>query len=401
MAARTETAAHPGPGPATIDAEELLRELARFRSFLTTNERLRGLRDQVRNRLSPTLRDEVYREHSMVLYRYRRPLAQATHAAQDRKATHAARPTHAAQSAARPLATPVLVVPSLVNKPWVLDMLPGESFVQAMLDRGADVFMLEWGEPTPGQRRYGLGRYLDTYLGRAVRRVLRTTGARDLTLAGYCLGGSLALLYAACDADRLVRNLVTMVAPVNFEDSGLLSWWSREEHFDADRVVDAYGNVPSSFFSSSFPWLVPTAHLAKMRQLYDRHGDEQWLESFLALDIWITENTPFPGEVYRELIRNGYQRNVLAKSGAWPLGGERLARLADVKASVLNLAAKYDHICPAESCTVLQDLVGTRDCTTREYATSHLGIALGKDVLGNQTTEYWDDLGAWLRSHDE
>ena len=390
------------PTETEFDVDALKQEFARFQSFLASNEQLKEQREQVRTRLAPTPRDEVYREHSVVLYRYRRPEPSTDQPEPgDRgESGDRAEPATLQGINARPrLATPVLIVPSLVNKPWVMDLLPGESFVQAMIDRGADVFLLEWGEPTPGQRRFSLDTYLQTYLGRAVRRVLRATGAKDLTLAGYCLGGTLALLHAARDDARLVRNLITMVAPVNFDDRGLLSWWSRAEHFDVDRVVDAYGNIPASFFSSSFPWLVPTAHLTKMRTLYDRHGDERFMESFLALDIWITENTPFPGEVYRDFIRDGYQHNVLVKEGSWPMAGGE-ARLANVQASVLALAAKFDHISPSESCTVVKDMIGSADCTVREYPAAHLGIALGKDVLGNATTRYWDEIADWLRERD-
>jgi polyhydroxyalkanoate synthase len=119
----------------------------------------------------------------------------------------------------------------------------------------------------------------------------------------------------------------------------------------------------------------------------------------MALDIWATENTPFPGEAYRQIIKLGYQKNVLRKTGEWNLG-ERVARLANVKMPVLNLAAKFDHISPVESCTILTDLVGSRDTTTKSYDASHLGIALGKDIKGVPTTEYWDDLATWLRAHD-
>ena len=355
----------------TLDVEAIQREYARILSFLDTSIQLKERREQVRARIAPTPRMEVFREHGVVLYRYVR----------QRPAT---------------VPVPMLIIPSFVNKPFIMDFLEGESFVAAMLERGLDVFMLEWGDPTPGQRHWGFDDYLGTYLGRAVRRVLRTTAARHLTLAGYCLGGVVATLHAARDEDRRIRNLVTMVAPANFVDHGLLSWWARKEHFDIDKIVDTYGNMPASFFSSSFPWLLPNAYLTKMRTLYDRHTDDSFLDSFLALDLWGSENTPFPGQVFRELITFGYQQNVMMKDGVWPLG-DQPARLADIRASVLVMSAQYDHIAPSASCAALEGLVGSDDCTAIEVPTSHLGIALGKDATGASTPRYWDDLVAWLR----
>lgn len=359
----------------TLDTQALLEEYGKFATFMAESKELTALREEVRNhRIAPTPRDLLYREHSVAVYRYRRD-----------------KPPR--------LTTPMLVVPSLVNKPFVMDMLEGESFVGAMLERGLDVFIIEWGEPTPGQKRLSLDHYVNHYLGRAVRRIQRLTGAGGVTIAGYCLGGSLSLLHAACDGGERVRNLITMVTPVNFEDRGMLSWWSKKEHLNIDKVVDTYGNVPADFFSSSFPWLVPTASLVKARTVFERHQDRKFMESFMALDIWATENTPFPGEAYRQIIKLGYQENVLRNTGEWNLG-ERVARLADVKMPVLNLAAKYDHISPVESCTILGELVASRDTTTKTYDASHLGIALGKDIKGVPTTEYWDDIATWLRAHD-
>lgn len=356
------------------DATAIAEEYAKFCKFLGSNETMKAAREEVRTRMGQTPRDEIFREHSVTLYRYRR-----------------------SRPASRRL--PLLVIPSLVNKPVIMDLLPDQSFVGAMLERGLDVFMLEWGEPTPGQKHLTLDYYVNHYIGRAVRRILRLTGAPGLSLAGYCLGGSLALVAAACDGGRSVHNLITMVTPANFEDRGLLSWWSKEEHFDIDKVVDTYGNVPADFFSSSFPWLVPTSSLTKMRTLYERHEDEKFMESFLALDIWITENTAFPGEVYRQIIKYGYQQNVLVKKGAWPLD-EGEARMADVRMPVLNLAADYDHISPVESCTMLPSILPNAACTSKSYPAGHLGIALGKDILGNHTEDYWHTVGDWLADHD-
>ena len=354
----------------TLDVEAIQQEYAKILNFLDASTHLKERREQVRARIAPSPRTEVFREHGVTLYRYER----------QRPAT---------------LPVPMLIIPSFVNKPFIMDFLENESFVAAMLERGLDVFILEWGDPTPGQRRWGFDVYLRTYLDRAVRRVLRATGAEQLTLAGYCLGGVVATLHATRDADRRIRNLVTMVSPTNFVDHGLLSWWARKEHFDIDRIVDTYGNMPASFFSSSFPWLLPGAYLTKMRTLYDRHADDRFLESFLALDIWGTENTPFPGQVFRELISLGYQQNVLIKDGTWPLENGP-ARLAEIRASVLVMSAQYDHIAPSASCAALEGLVGSDDCTAIEYPTSHLGIALGKDATGASTPQYWDDLVAWL-----
>lgn len=352
------------------DAHEVWAEYRRIQEYLSSLPELAKLREEATARVAPTPRDELYRENSLAVYRYRR----ATPATQPR---------------------PLLVVPSLVNRPWIMDLLPGESFVQGMLDRGFDVFMIEWGDPNEGQRTLDLEHYLKVYLHRAVRRIRRKTGAAKVDLAGYCLGGTLALLYTALDKGEQIGRLVTMVAPVGFEDDGLLSWWAHKDHFDVDKIVDAHGNVPADFFSSSFPWLVPTAKLRNLRMMYEKHKDQSFMLSFLALDAWLADQLDFPGTVYRELIKHGYQENCLVTTGAWPLTNET-ASLKDLASPTLALAAGYDHVAPGGSCTLLTELAPKGLCQAEELPTGHLGIALGKTGRGEHTEDYWDRVGAFL-----
>jgi len=190
-----------------------------------------------------------------------------------------------------------------------------------------------------------------------------------------------------------------MVTAVNFHDAGLLSWWSREEHFNVDKIVDSFGNVPAEFFARSFPWLIPTANFKKARAVYENQQDRPFLESLLALDIWGNDNTAFPGQVYRELMKTGYQENTLVKNKAWRLDDENAA-MADVTMPILNLAAQYDHISPATSCTRLSQMAGSKDCTERVLPTGHLGIALGKNALNQHTPVYWDEIVEWLAERD-
>ncbi len=325
-------------------------------------------------RVGQTPRDMIYREHSVTVHRYRR----------DTPAT---------------VKTPFLLVYSLVNRAYVMDLLEGESFVEALLQRGLDVYLMEWGEPNRGQSHLTLGYYVKHYLHRAVRRVLRHAGTDKLTLAGYCLGGTLALLYSALDRGERVANLITMVTPIDGEHEGVLSWWSRPENLDVDQLVDSFGNIPAEFFASSFPWLVPTANMKKLRALYDRHEDPEFLDSLLALHMWGQDNTSFPGEVYREVMKQGYQENTLMKNGGWCLDGE-WARLEDVRMPVLNLAASYDHLSVPESVACLSPLVGSDDCTEKSLPTGHLGIAFGKDARNQHTPDYWDEIASWVKDRD-
>lgn len=359
-----------------VNVEEIQQEYQKIVKFMGSHDKFQDLREKARKCLNPTPRELLYREHSVSLYYY--PPKEGVEAKVQR---------------------PLLVVPSLVNKPCIMDLFEGESFITGMLERGVAVYMLEWGEPTPGQKKSSLYQYLKQYLGRAVRRTRRHAGSDKVYLAGYCLGGTLSVLYSALDRGKQIAGLCTMVTPLNFHDKGLLSWWAKEEHFDVDKIVDSYGNIPADFFASSFPWLVPTASIKKAKTLMNKQEDEAFLINFLALDIWLTENIDFPGEVYREVIKKGYQKNVLTNEKSWKFEEEE-ARLSDINFPVLNMVAQYDHVSPADSCAVLEDLLDNANVETASYPGGHLSFALGRDVRNKHTSVYWDKIAGWLESID-
>jgi len=347
-----------------------IQEYQDTKNFLQSLGRFQALREKARKMLSPTPRKLLYQEHSTSVYKYVSP--------QNLKANR-----------------PVLIVPSLINKPCLMDLLEGESFIGGLVERGFQVYMLEWGERIEGQKNITLERYLNGYLKRACRRAAMDAGTDGVHLAGYCLGGTVCTIFAGLDRGELVKSLTTMVTPLNFHDRGLLSWWAREEHFDVDKLVDTWGNIPADFFSHSFPWLVPTAQLKKMRTLKAKQEDEEFLLRFMALDIWITENIDFPGEVYREIIKNGYQKNLLAIEGRWPFeGGDSL--LSEIRIPVLNMVSEFDHVSPPESCALVENLLVNAECRTRVHKTGHLGFALGKDKKNQPTGIFLDEISQWI-----
>lgn len=351
---------------------EALRQMS---SLVQSTPRIAKLREEARALMGSTPADIVYKEHSLTLKRFRRP-----------------------EGVAPAGRLPLILVPSLVNRSDILDLLPGESMAEWLVAQGHDVFLVDWGEANPGQRCLKLDDYVDHYIDRAIRRVLRITRAPRVHALGYCLGGTLLTLYLASRKDAPVATFIAMATPVNFVDRGMLSWWSRREHFDVDKIVDTFGNVPDIFFRSTFPWIVPTGNIRKLKTIADKHGDDAFLKSFLALDLWITENVPFPGEAYRQLIRELYQENRLIEDTMLISG--RTARLADLSTPLLAFVARHDHVAPCESCQTLYDRVGSKRRELALIEAGHLGPALGRDARGKRTDEFWKTLDRWLRTED-
>ena len=120
---------------------------------------------------------------------------------------------------------------------------------------------------------------------------------------------------------------------MRFHDDGLLSRWTRSPAFDIDSLVAATGNVPWQLMQAAFQLLRPTLPLSKTVSLLDKAWDDRFLEGFLALERWGSDNVSFPGEAYRRYVQELYRGDALA-NGTFTLSG-RPVRLGALKCPTL------------------------------------------------------------------
>jgi polyhydroxyalkanoate synthase len=289
----------------------------------------------------------------------------------------------------RPAPVPLLVVPSLLYRYSILDLAPGASLVGYLIERGIDVYLLDWGTPGREDRYVTFDHYITGYLRRAVQRVRNRSGEQRINLLGYSLGGTMTAIFTALYG-RYVNSLVQMVAPINFHDDGLLSQWLRKGRFNVDLVVDTLGNMPLDLMRASFRMLKPTAQIAQKITVATQLGDSQMVRDFMALQSWILDDMPYFGEAYRKYIKECYQENYLIQ-GKLLIDGARVD-LSRIDCPLLTIVAADDPICPPPSAAVLNELVSTIDKEVLELPGGHIGALAGS----NAVNDLWPKLTSWL-----
>lgn len=287
--------------------------------------------------------------------------------------------------------TPVLVVPSLINRHYVLDLTPGKSFIEDMVARGHDVYLVDWGTPGPEDRDLDFDEICDRYLGRAIRRTAGHAGTSRVHVLGYCLGGTLAVIHAAVHPERFA-SLVTLAAPIDFEKAGIMHDWANARRFDVDVLVDALGNVPWQLMHGAFQWLRPTLPLLKAVTLVDRVWDDEYLDGFLALERWGNDGVSFPGECYRRYITELYRGNALI-GDRFRLGGVPV-RLERITCPTLVVTFERDHIVPEPCSRVLVDRIGSVDRQQLSLQGGHVGSVVSRKAAASlwpQLSRWWSD----------
>ncbi len=292
-------------------------------------------------------------------------------------------------SAQRRYSTPILLVPSLINRWYVLDLGSGRSLIEWLVAQGHDVFCIDWGTPTAEDRYLTWDDFAGRYIGRAVRHASRYGSTGQVHLLGYCLGGTLTVSYTAAFPQH-VRTLLALAAPIDFDHAGIMAQWTRVPTFDVAALLEAFGNVPWPLMQASFNMLRPTLRAAKTVALLDRAWDDEFLEAFLATEHWGNDNVSFPGACYGRYIEELYRRNKLM-TGGFTVSG-RPAELSQIKCPTLALAFADDNIVPLPSAAPLIDRIASTDKQLVVQQGGHVGAVVSRKAvtrLWPTMSEFW------------
>ena len=289
---------------------------------------------------------------------------------------------------------PYLIVPWLgISRPYVLDLLPGNSMIEYLANQGHDVYLLDWGEIAEEDRELGFEEAVFNIIPRAIEQVLETSGARDITLNGLCLGGTLGACYLALNPDAPVRNFVAVVAPIDFDQGGMFRVWLDQRHFPADLIVERYGGLPASLMGTGFKMLRPTLEAQAMAGLWANAQRPGYIESYKAMNRWANDFIGMPGRFFSQLAKDLYGSNRLVR-GEFVLNGQTVD-LKRIVQPLLVAAASQDYIVPSPAAEGLMNAVGSADKEFVELPGGHISVFSGRQA--HQTL--WPRINEWVLTH--
>jgi poly(3-hydroxyalkanoate) synthetase len=283
---------------------------------------------------------------------------------------------------------PVLVVPSLVNRAYVLDLAPGASFLRWLAANGARPLLLDHGWPDEGERRFTLTDHIAGRIMRAAGAAAALAG-RPPVLAGYCMGGTMAVA-AAAQHPAAFAALAAFAAPWDFHaaDGGaqgaslaaLLPVLEPLLAFDSTLPVDA--------LQALFAALDPYAIAEKYRGFAGLDPASERARRFVALEDWLNDGMPLAAPVARECLAEWYGANAPAR-GAWRVAGLPVDPRAITIPAFVAIPAR-DRIVPPESAEPLAAALPR--AATHRPAAGHIGMVAGHSA----ERALWQPFMRWL-----
>jgi polyhydroxyalkanoate synthase len=288
---------------------------------------------------------------------------------------------------------PLLLVYALINKPFIFDLAPGRSFIEYMLEEGFDVYLLDWGEPGTEDKNLLFDEYVTAYLSRAVRKMLRYSGAKEFSMLGYCIGATLAVVYAAIYPEIPLRNLILLTAPIDFSNQpeGSMAVWLQEGRVDIDELVNTMGNVPGEMIALWAKLLKPMENfLGSYVTLFKQMGNPTAVRGWQSINRWVEDVIPLSGGAFRQFVVEYLRGNELIR-GKHEINGETV-KLSNIKAALLNIVAQYDHLVSQSQSESIMEMVSSEDKELRIIPSTHVGIMVSRRAK----FKLWPELAAWL-----
>jgi len=282
---------------------------------------------------------------------------------------------------------PVIVIPSLINRHYILDLSEERSFIRWLAGEGFSPFVVDWGMPSRSERSFSIGDYVKR-LDHILRWVADSANCRSVSVIGYCMGGMLAMGMSLRNVAKIDK-LVLLATPWNFHDEGFAYANAMATLYSAlEPCIELVEELPSDVLQICFNALDPL--LVERKFVSFSHKDPGTSESsaFVAIEDWVNDGVPLVTSVARECAYDWYGNNSPAR-GEWKIDGHAMNPAFFDKPALVVVPANDRIVTPASASALGKILP---QATFLEPAAGHVGMLVGRSARKT----LWKPVAKWL-----
>ncbi|MCB9991282.1 MAG: alpha/beta fold hydrolase [Rhodospirillales bacterium] len=296
--------------------------------------------------------------------------------------------------AAKKTVASILLVPSLINKSSILDLLPERSFLRWLAGQGIDAYLLDWGKPVQDEMLHNIDDLVAHKLCAAIEQIAaqnRVPGKEKIHALGYCMGGTLLAAAAMVQPDFLC-SIICLASPWDFHAGDQdLSDQVRMGTASALQAIADQNLLPTDWIQSVFAAVNADRAQQKFSDFSALDNDSEKARLFVAVEDWLNDGVDLPGGLAQTCVVDWYCRN-LPGQGRWNVAGQTMD-LSRLTLPALIVASTNDRLVSQESSLAMAGLMPHAD--TMEPSSGHIGMMTGSKARA----QVWEPLAAWVKDH--
>lgn len=283
----------------------------------------------------------------------------------------------------------ILLIPSLINAASIFDLCQERSFASFMAQQGFRIYLLDWGNTAKNDAGLNLDAAITERLLPAIKAACSDAGD-CITLAGYCMGGTLSLAASALEPER-IKEVVLLAAPWDFRaGNNILSDRVREWAPAAMMQIEQKGAMSSLWTQTLFATLDPAGSSKKFARFAEMDQNCSEARIFVAVEDWLNEGLDIAQGIARDVLQKWFALNAPAK-GEWAVD-RKIIDPSALKAPVMLVASSGDRLVPFESSDALGRAMQKENISRLELDCGHIGLIAGSRAV----QDVWSPIARWL-----
>lgn len=287
--------------------------------------------------------------------------------------------------------TPLLLIYSLINRPYIFDLRPGRSMVEYLCNQGFDVYLIDWGYPSEEAALLTLEDIVTKTIHRFVQVIKRKHELNKIDVLGYCMGATFAVMYGGYHPES-INKMILLTPPLGKDEGGLLQKIATK--IDWRGKISHSGVISGRFLKNVFNTIKPVGAIKKERDFWSNYDKETFLEGFLPVEKWGNDTPDIPGQVFFEFLDICFSRDELKKNKIRL--GDTSIDTARINFPVLSVAAQHDWIIPSSSLETVKKVMPNAQAETYLLPGGHIGLVIGRTASG-----LWNKMIDFLREPSE
>ncbi|PIR37680.1 MAG: hypothetical protein COV35_09310 [Alphaproteobacteria bacterium CG11_big_fil_rev_8_21_14_0_20_39_49] len=283
----------------------------------------------------------------------------------------------------------VIFIPSLINKSYILDLSEKRSFIRYLKKNGINSYLVDWGEPEQDELGFDLDDYIVGRLDKIIDHV-RKVSKKPIILAGYCMGGLLAIASALRNSEK-VNALGLFATPWDFHSDDFQRVNLDDKGAEAlEQIINSSGKIPAGIIQSMFYYLHPESVQHKFENFFSFINDESSdIEEFMAIEHWVNDGISMPSKVAKTCFIDWVHKNNVSNL-KWKVGGNAVDP-AKLELPVFVLNSDKDHIVPKGCFEPILPLLSNK--TYLKLNIGHISIIAGSKAENSVWKPFKDWVG--------